>query len=231
MARKKKVPILSLRKVSKKYCLDESIEIHALREVDLDIYSGDFLSILGPSGSGKSTLMHIAGFLDSVSSGQVILNGKKLNSFNEEQLAHIRNTTIGFVFQQFNLLSRTSSLDNVSLPLIYSDIPKSKRLSKAKSLLEKVGLGDRLENYPNQLSGGQQQRVAIARALINDPKIIFADEPTGNLDSKSGLEIMKLLKQLNKEGKTIILVTHDQEVADYAKKQIVIKDGSIVKRK
>jgi len=231
MAAKKKTPILSLRDLTKSYCLDGQVEIHALRGVDLDIYPGDFLSILGPSGSGKSTLMHIAGFLDAATSGDVILNGKKLTSFSEDQLAQIRNTTIGFVFQQFNLLARTSSLENVVLPLVYSDIPKSQQFAKARQLLEKVGLGDRLENYPNQLSGGQQQRVAIARALVNDPQIIFADEPTGNLDSKSGLEIMKLLKQLNKEGKTIILVTHDRNVANYAKKQIVIKDGQVVKQK
>lgn len=231
MAAKKKTPVLSLRKITKTYCLDGTIEIHALKEVDLDIYPGDFLSILGPSGSGKSTLMHIAGFLDAATSGQVVLNGKKLTSFSEDQLAQIRNDTIGFVFQQFNLLARTSSVDNVRLPLIYTDVSKDQQIKKATQLLEKVGLGDRLENYPNQLSGGQQQRVAIARALVNDPQIIFADEPTGNLDSKSGLEIMKLLKQLNKEGKTIILVTHDRHVADYAKKQIIIKDGQIVKQK
>ncbi len=227
MPRKNNIPILSLQNVSKTYQLD-GLDMTALKPINLDIYTGEFLAILGPSGSGKSTLMHLAGFLEKPSSGEIYLDGKKVTSFSEDDLAHIRNSTIGFIFQQFNLLPRTSSLDNVSLPLIYANVDESKRFLIAKNLLERVGLGDRLLNKPNQLSGGQQQRVAIARALVNNPKIIFADEPTGNLDSVSGEAIMKFLQDLNSQGHTIILVTHEQEVADHAKRQIFLHDGQVV---
>ncbi len=223
-----KEPILSLCQVSKAYTLGGA-QVKVLDNIELDIFPGDFISIVGPSGSGKSTLMHIASFLDSPTTGQVILNGKTLKTFTESQLAKIRNRTIGFIFQQFNLLSRANAIDNVALPLVYAGQSPVDRQQKAIDLLNRVGLGDRLHNRPNQLSGGQQQRVAIARALINDPQIIFADEPTGNLDSKSGDEVMHLLKTLNEtEGRTVVLVTHEQEVAEYARRQIYIKDGKII---
>jgi len=227
----KKSPILKLESVSKTYFMDGEEGgniVKALVDASVQIFPKDFVAIIGPSGSGKSTLMHIMGLLDQPSAGNVYLNGTKTTSFSEEQLAGLRNTNIGFVFQQFNLLARTSALENVSLPLIYSGTPRPKRLQKSREMLIKVGLGDRLENTPAQLSGGQQQRVAIARALINDPAIIFADEPTGNLDSKSGKEIMDIFNKLNREGKTIIMVTHEKNIANNAHRFINVKDGRIV---
>jgi putative ABC transport system ATP-binding protein len=189
------------------------------------------MSITGPSGSGKSTLMHIIGLLDNPTSGEVILNGRNIAKLKEHQLAQIRNITLGFVFQQFNLLAKTSSLDNVMLPLLYSDVPKKDRPNIALELLQKVNLSDKMTNTPAQLSGGQQQRVAIARALVNNPQIILADEPTGNLDSKSGVEIMKLFHELNeKEGRTIVFVTHDMDLAKQANRTIIIKDGKILEK-
>ena len=220
--------ILELKNISKTYCSSENL-FYALKNVSLKIKQGEFISITGPSGSGKSTLMHMIGLLDNPSSGQILLDQKDISKLKEKQLSQIRNDLLGFVFQQFNLLPKTSALENVSLPLLYSDIPKREHNKLAQKILEKVGLGDKLKNTPAQLSGGQQQRVAIARALINNPKIIFADEPTGNLDSKSGVEIMKLFERLHREGKTIILVTHDPKLAKKAKKIIVIKDGQITK--
>ncbi len=219
--------ILELRNVSKKYLSNDNT-FYALKDVSLKINEGDFVSITGPSGSGKSTLMHIIGLLDNPSSGEVLLNGKDISKLPEKQLAQIRNVTLGFVFQQFNLLVKTSSLENVILPLVYSDIPQKNRNQMGVKMLTKVGLQDKLKNTPAQLSGGQQQRVAIARALINNPKIILADEPTGNLDSKSGVAIMDFFHQLNKEGRTIVFVTHDQDLAKQAKKIIIIKDGQII---
>jgi putative ABC transport system ATP-binding protein len=220
--------LLKLVDITKTYELGGE-KISVLKKANVEIKKGEFVAILGPSGSGKSTLMHIMGFLDSPTSGDVYLNGRKQVSYSEGALAEIRNKTIGFVFQQFNLLPRMSAVDNVALPLIYSNVSELDRRDRAKQLLTRLGLGEKLNNRNNQLSGGQQQRVAIARALVNDPDLIFADEPTGNLDSKSGDEVMKILKELNAEGKTIVLVTHEAEVAANAKRQIHIKDGEVVK--
>jgi putative ABC transport system ATP-binding protein len=218
--------VLELVNIVKTY-ISGNTTFNALDGVSLCINQGEFISITGPSGSGKSTLMHIVGLLDNPTSGQVLLEGQDISHLNEEELAKTRNVTLGFVFQQFNLLAKTSAIENVSLPLLYSDVPKSQRLSKSIEMLTKVGLSDKLKNTPAQLSGGQQQRVAIARALINNPKIILADEPTGNLDSKSGKEIMALFHQLHREGRTIILVTHDLELAKQAERLIIIKDGKV----
>ena len=222
--------ILELKNISKSYCSNDNL-FYALKDVSVKIKEGEYISITGPSGSGKSTLMHIIGLLDNPTSGNILLNNKDISRLNESQLAHIRNTNLGFVFQQFNLLPKTSALDNVILPLLYSDVPQREHQKLGIQMLEKVGLGDKLKNTPAQLSGGQQQRVAIARALINNPQIIFADEPTGNLDSKSGVSIMKLFKELHdQEKRTIILVTHDSDVAKEAKRLIIIKDGQITKQ-
>jgi putative ABC transport system ATP-binding protein len=203
-------------------------EIHALNQVTLEIDEGEFVAVMGPSGSGKSTFLQIASLLNSPTSGQIYLKETDVVRYNEVELARLRNREIGFVFQQFNLLSRTSAVENVALPLVYAGVPNSEQKKRATAMLEKVGLGDRLANTPAQLSGGQQQRVAIARALINNPSIIFADEPTGNLDSKSGEDIKNLLSALNKEGKTIILVTHESEVAAIAKRVVLFHDGEIL---
>lgn len=219
--------VLELRDVVKTYNSGNT-QFNALDGVSLEIRKGEFVSITGPSGSGKSTLMHIIGLLDNPTSGQVLLNGKDISKLKENQLAQIRNVTLGFVFQQFNLLPKTSSLENILLPLLYSDVPKPKREPLGLEMLTKVGLQDKIKNTPAQLSGGQQQRVAIARALVNNPKIILADEPTGNLDSKSGKDVMTLFHHLNKEeGRTIILVTHDLDLARQANRIIVIKDGQV----
>lgn len=221
--------ILELKNITKTYVTGTN-SFNALDNVSLKIYEGEFISITGPSGSGKSTLMHIIGLLDNPTSGEVILNGRNIANLKEHQLAQIRNVTLGFVFQQFNLLAKTSSLDNVLLPLLYSDVPNKDRQKIALDLIERVNLSDKTTNTPAQLSGGQQQRVAIARALVNNPQIILADEPTGNLDSKSGIEIMKLFHQLNeKEGRTIVFVTHDMDLAKQANRTIIIKDGKILK--
>ncbi len=224
-----KTPVLELKNIVKTYTSGNTT-FNALDGVSFCIRQGEFISITGPSGSGKSTLMHIVGLLDNPTSGQVLLEGQDISHLNEEELAQTRNVTLGFVFQQFNLLAKTSATENVSLPLLYSDLPKSERLPKSIEMLEKVGLGDKLKNTPAQLSGGQQQRVAIARALINDPKIIMADEPTGNLDSKSGKEIVELFHQLHREGRTIILVTHDMDLARQAERLVIIKDGKITSK-
>jgi putative ABC transport system ATP-binding protein len=218
--------ILKVENVKKIYQIGDTT-IEALKGVSLNINKGDYTAIIGKSGSGKSTLMHIIGLLDSPTSGKIILNGQDVSQLPESKLAQIRNKEIGFVFQAFNLLQRTSALDNVILPLKYSDVPKAKWESLAKEKLELVGLKERMNNKSNELSGGQKQRVAIARSLINDPSIILADEPTGNLDSKTGSEIIKMFEELHKQGKTIILVTHDDELAAKAKNQITLKDGLI----
>jgi len=222
-----KTPIVELHNVSKIYKL-EGIEVRAIDGINLTINQGDFSAIMGPSGSGKSTLMHIIGLLDKPTSGEVLIEGKNVEKLSENELAKLRNQKIGFIFQSFNLLPKTSSIANVELTLIYSGVKKTDRRQKAKEMLEKVGLNNRLNHFPSQLSGGQQQRVAIARALINDPLLIIADEPTGNLDSKSGEEIINLLKELNRKGHTIIMVTHDQDISQKAKNLIKLKDGKII---
>lgn len=218
--------IVKLSKINKIYETGDVV-FHALKNINLEVKEGEFIAIIGASGSGKSTLMNLIGLLDKPTSGNYLLNGQDSAHLKEDTLAKIRNKNIGFVFQSFNLLSRTSALDNVTLPLIYAGIPGEERKEMAKKALIEVGLGDKMYSRPNQLSGGQQQRVAIARALINNPAIILADEPTGNLDSKVSEEIMKLFEKLNSQGKTIIMITHEPTIAKHAKRAIRIKDGEI----
>jgi ABC-type lipoprotein export system ATPase subunit len=218
--------IIDAQNIERQYALGGSV-FEALDKVDLKIDRGEFVSIVGKSGSGKSTLMHILGLLDRASSGKLFFSGRNVAELDDAQLAKLRSDEIGFVFQSFNLLARTGTLENVILPSVYSS-KKYEAKKRALEILEKVGLLDKLKNTPAQLSGGQQQRVAIARALINDPAVILADEPTGNLDSKSGDEVMELLKSLHEEGKTIIIVTHDDDVARNAKRIVRIADGKIV---
>jgi len=220
--------VIELTGIKKYYCTGK-IQTKALNGIDLKIKEGEFIAVMGPSGSGKSTLMNIMGFLDVPTHGTYKFDDKLLKSFKEDDLAEIRNKKVGFVFQQFHLLPRTSALDNVKLPMIYADLNDAEQDKQAKFALHQVGLSDRMHHKPNELSGGQQQRVAIARALTNDPKIIFADEPTGNLDSKSAKEILDILTKLNKEGKTIIMVTHDRNTAKYASRVIELIDGVITK--
>lgn len=220
--------ILELKKVSKIYTLGQQ-SISALNKLTLSVCEGDFVVIMGASGSGKSTLLQVASMLSQVTEGEIFLKGKNVTEYDEVERAHLRNKEIGFVFQQFNLLAKTSAVEQVELPLLYAKVSEEDRKKRAIEMLKKLGLSDRLLNKPGELSGGQQQRVAIARALVNDPSIVFADEPTGNLDSKSGGEIKKILIKLNKEGKTIILVTHDPDVAKIAQRKIFIKDGQIIK--
>lgn len=219
--------MINLKKVTKIYEMGE-IELKVLKEVDININEGDFTSIIGPSGSGKSTLMNIIGCLDSPTSGEYYLEDREISSYKPKELAKIRNEKIGFIFQKFNLLPRLSAFENVELPLIYRGEKSKNRIIRTKEVLEQVGLGDRMYHKPTELSGGQQQRVAIARALVGNPPILLADEPTGNLDTKSGNEILKIIEGLNKQGKTIIVITHDLEVAEISRKQIVIRDGRIV---
>jgi putative ABC transport system ATP-binding protein len=202
-------------------------EIHALRGVSMTIERGEYVAIMGPSGSGKSTLMNLIGCLDTPSKGSYLLNGKQVSQMNDNELARIRNEEIGFVFQTFNLLPRATALHNVELPLVYAGVPSTERQSRAKLALEKVELTSRMSHRPNELSGGQRQRVAIARALVNNPSILLADEPTGNLDSKTGMEIMALFERLHQGGNTIVLVTHEADVAAYAYRSIHLRDGQI----
>lgn len=220
--------VLEARGVSKTYMI-EDIEIRALCGVDLDVHRGEMLALMGPSGSGKSTLMHIVGLLDRPTTGTVTIEGQDVSSMQPNELASVRNKRIGFVFQAFNLLARTSATANVELPLIYAGVSAAKRAEVARAALERVGLGERLGHLSSQLSGGQQQRVAIARALVTEPSIVLADEPTGNLDSRSGVEVMAILQQLNRDhGITVVLVTHDANVARHAERIVHIKDGRIV---
>lgn len=219
-------PLLELKNISKSYQAGNHL-FFALKNINLSVLSGSFISITGPSGAGKSTLMNLIGLLDTPTSGQIYLQGQKVSQLSQHQLAEIRNQKIGFVFQQFNLLPKTSCLENVCLPLLYSSIPQSQHLYLAQKMLTKVGLVNKFKNTPSQLSSGQQQRVAIARALINNPKIILADEPTGNLDTKTGKEIINLLHQLHSEGRTIIMITHNPQIAKQSQKVINIIDGQI----
>jgi len=206
-----------------------SEEIHALRGVSFEIQPGEYVAVMGPSGSGKSTLMNLIGCLDTPSKGRYVLRGQVVSEMNDDELAAIRNREIGFVFQTFNLLPRATALHNVELPLVYAGIPKEKRLTQAKRAIEMVDLTDRMTHKPNELSGGQRQRVAIARALVMNPSILLADEPTGNLDSQTGEEIMKLFERLHEKGHTIILVTHERDIAEHAHRTIHIRDGKIEK--
>ncbi|MFI5162448.1 MAG: ABC transporter ATP-binding protein [Sphingobacteriales bacterium] len=219
-------PLITINDIGRKYVIGTEI-IHALKSVSLNIKKGEFVALMGPSGSGKSTLMNILGCLDTPTKGEYILNGINVSHMTDNELAEVRNEEIGFVFQTFNLLPRNTALDNVALPLIYAGINKENRKARAMKALENVGLGNRTDHKPNELSGGQRQRVAVARALINDPSIILADEPTGNLDTKTSIEIMGLLEDIHAKGNTIILVTHEEDIALHAHRIVRMRDGLI----
>ena len=219
-------PIIQLDRTARVYRTGD-VDVHAVRSVSLNIQRGEFVAIMGSSGSGKSTLMNIIGCLDTPTSGEYFLNGPNVAQLSDSELAAIRNKEIGFVFQTFNLLPRLTALQNVALPLVYAGIPEAERLKKAKEVLEQVGLGDRIKHRPNELSGGQRQRVAVARALVNHPSIILADEPTGNLDSKTSEEIMQLLDIIHQAGNTIVLVTHEEDIALHAKRVVRMRDGIV----
>ncbi len=219
--------VIELKDIMKTYVMGDSI-VHALNHVNVVIEFGEFTSIMGPSGSGKSTMMNILGCLDRPTSGEYYLDGKEIAGYDDDELAHTRNAKIGFVFQNFNLLSKLTAQENVALPLIYAGVPEEERMARAKTALEQVGLGMRLEHKPMEMSGGQRQRVAIARALINDPAIIMADEPTGNLDTKSSYEIMDIFKSMNDNGKTVVMVTHEPDIAEQTKRILVMRDGQLV---
>lgn len=220
-------PLIQLKGVSKSYQLGKSHFVHALKNINLEIHTGDFLAVMGPSGSGKSTLLHIIGFLDKADSGEIIFNGENIQKISPRKFPGLRNKKIGFVFQTFNLLPRFSAFQNVALPLSYARVSGSKKKEKAWEALKSVGLENRAKHKPSELSGGELQRVAIARALVNNPEIILADEPTGNLDTKSGQEVIEILKELNKKGITVILVTHDPNIARPAQKIVEMIDGEI----
>lgn len=219
------IKVINLTKI---YRSDSTVEVKALDNVSFEVQKGEFVAIMGPSGSGKSTLMHILGALDTPTSGEYWLEGKLIANLSEDELAEIRNKKIGFVFQAYNLLPRINALKNVELPMMYGGISREEREKKAKELLDKVGLGDRLYHRPNQLSGGQQQRVAIARALSTNPSLILADEPTGNIATNQAMEIMEIFEDLNDQGHTIVMITHEPEIAQYAKRIIQIRDGKII---
>ena len=220
------VPLVSVREVRKTYALGET-EVHALRGISVSIHAGDFVAIMGASGSGKSTFMNILGCLDRPTSGEYWLEGTDVSQLDKKELARVRNLKIGFVFQGFNLLGRTTALENTELPMLYSRVSKKEREQRANEALTLVGLGDRLGHFPSQMSGGQQQRVAIARALVNKPRILLADEPTGNLDSHTSVEVMDIFQKLNRDGLTIVLVTHEPDIARFTRRQIVFRDGHI----
>ena len=218
--------IISVKDLTKTYIMGTE-KVHALRGLDLDIFKNEYVALMGPSGSGKSTLMNLIGCLDTPTSGTYILNDNDVSSMSDGDLAAVRNREIGFVFQTFNLLPRLTALDNVALPLVYSGMRKSRRLEKASEVLEIVGLGDRMTHKPNELSGGQRQRVAIARALVNDPAIILADEPTGNLDTKTSVEIMAIFDEIHHNGNTVIVVTHEPDIADHCHRIVRLRDGMV----
>ena len=218
--------LIEINGVTKRYKLGEQI-VYALNGVNLNIERGEYTALMGPSGSGKSTLMNIIGCLDSPTEGTFFLNNKEVSRMSDSALSEVRNTEIGFVFQTFNLLNRLNAIENVSLPLLYAGIPKKEREERAKEVLDKVGLGDRMSHKPNELSGGQRQRVAVARALINNPSILLADEPTGNLDTQTSHEIMALFEEIHSAGNTIVLVTHEQDIAQHAKRIIRLRDGVV----
>ncbi len=221
-------PLIRCEALAKRYEVGGGT-VHALRELSLSVMPGEFVAVMGPSGSGKSTFMNLVGCLDQPTSGRYWLAGEAVDALNRDELAAIRNRRIGFVFQQFNLLPRTTALDNVELPLLYAGVPRLERNARAMRRLQQVGLGERIDHHPAQLSGGQQQRVAIARALVNDPQLILADEPTGALDSRTSLEVMALMQSLNREGITIVLVTHEADVAAFASRIILFKDGRVLR--
>ncbi|MBS3966345.1 MAG: ABC transporter ATP-binding protein [Truepera sp.] len=222
-------PVIAAADLRKIYTLEGGLEVHALRGLNLTIARGSYTAVMGPSGSGKSTLLQILGCLDTPTSGSYQLAGQEVSQLAEDALSEIRNRRIGFIFQAFNLLPRADATYNVALPLLYRGLPAPKRLRQAQEALKRVGLGDRMDHRPNQLSGGQKQRVAIARALVTDPDILLADEPTGNLDSKTGEEILALFDELHREGRTVIVVTHEQEVADHCQEIVRIRDGVVEK--
>ena len=219
-------PIIDIKAITRDFQLG-SETVHVLKGIDLLINKGEYVALMGPSGSGKSTLMNILGCLDTPTDGSYILNGKQVSEMPDDELAEIRNKEIGFVFQTFNLMPRTTALDNVALPMVYAGFSKSQRNERATEVLTQVGLADRMDHKPNQLSGGQRQRVAVGRALVNKPSIILADEPTGNLDSKTSIEIMKLFGEIHANGNTVILVTHEEDIADHAHRIIRLRDGII----
>lgn len=218
--------LISLQDIRKTYVLGDQT-VHALKKIDLDIHQGEYVALMGPSGSGKSTLMNIIGCLDTPSAGKYWLNQKEVSMMSDVELSKVRNDEIGFVFQTFNLLNRLSSLENVALPLVYAGVSQKERLERARETLNKVGLGNRLDHKPNELSGGQRQRVAVARALINNPSLLLADEPTGNLDTQTSHEIMGLFEKIHAGGNTIVLVTHEEDIAKHAKKIVRLRDGLI----
>ncbi len=219
-------PIIEIKEITRDFPLGNET-VYVLKGIDLTINKGEYVALMGPSGSGKSTLMNILGCLDTPTAGEYILNGKDVSKMDDDELAGIRNKEIGFVFQTFNLLPRTTALDNVALPMVYAGYSKSERIERATEVLNQVGLGDRMDHKPNQLSGGQRQRVAVARALVNHPSIILADEPTGNLDSKTSIEIMNLFNEIHANGNTVILVTHEEDIAEHAHRIIRLRDGVI----
>ncbi|MCH4157707.1 MAG: ABC transporter ATP-binding protein [Acidaminococcaceae bacterium] len=219
--------VIRLEDIMKTYVMGDTI-LHALNHVHLEVTNGEFMAIMGPSGSGKSTMMNILGCLDRPTSGKYYLDGKEIAGYDDDELAQTRNAKIGFVFQNFNLLPKLTAQANVALPLVYAGVPEDERMERAKQALVAVGLGERLDHKPNEMSGGQRQRVAIARALINNPAIIMADEPTGNLDTKSSYEIMDIFKAMNNEGKTVVMVTHEPDIGEQTKRILVMRDGQLV---